>query len=110
MKYLTVKNYNEIESAKNAVINRVNKAQKRDRFNNYGTEHFLIFDKDLVDEIKAKDGVQFSESYKNSNIPKNKSANVNIIDVWSCEFYYDARDGHNGITEGRHFYLISSVW
>lgn len=107
MKYLTVKNYKEIESAKNAVINRVNEAQKRDRFNNYGTEHFLIFDKDLVEEIKAKDGVQFSESYKNSNIPKNKSANVNIIDVWSCGFYYDARDGHNGITEGLHFYLVS---
>ena len=107
MKYLTVKNYKEIESAKNAVINRVNEAQKRDRFNNYGTEHFLVFDKDLVEEIKVKDGVQFSESYKNSNIPKNKSANVNIIDVWSCEFYYDARDGHNGITEGRHFYLVS---
>lgn len=31
MKYLTVKNYNDIESAKNAVINRVNEAQKRDR-------------------------------------------------------------------------------
>lgn len=107
MKYLTVKNYNEIESAKNAVINRVNEAQKRDRFNNYGTERFLIFDKDLVEEIKAKDGLRISESYKNSNIPKNKSANANIIDVWSCEFYYDARDGHNGITEGRHFYLIS---
>ena len=67
MKYLTVKNYKEIESAKNAVINRVNEAQKRDRFGNYGTEHFLISDKDLVDEIKAKDGVQFSERYNNSN-------------------------------------------
>ena len=47
MKYLTVKNYNEIESAKNAVINRVNEAQKKDRFNNYGTEHFLVFDKEI---------------------------------------------------------------
>ena len=81
MKYLTVKNYNEIESAKNAVINRVNEAQKRDRFKNYGTERFLIFDKDLVEEIKAKDGLRISESYKNSNILKNKSANANIIDI-----------------------------
>ena len=107
MKYLTVKNYKEIESAKHAVIDRVNEAQKRDSFNNYGTENFLIFDKSLVEEIKAKDGLKFGECYKNSNIPKNKSVNATIIDVWSCEFYYDARDGHNGLTEGRHFYLIS---
>lgn len=107
MKYLTVKNYNDIESAQNAVINRVNEAQKRDRFNNYGTERFLIFDKDLAEEIKAKDGLRFVESYNCGNIPKNKSANATIIDAWSCEFYYDARDGRNGITEGCHFHLVS---
>lgn len=107
MKYNEVKNYGEIENVMNAVINRTNEASKEDRFNNYGIATFLIFDERLKDEIKQKNGTRFMESYKLNFPLKNKSESAKIIDAWTCEFYYDARDGHKGISEGSHFKLIS---
>ena len=107
MKYNEVKNYGEIENVMGTVISRINESYKEDRFSGYGGATFLVFNEGLMHEIKQKNGTRFMDSYKLDSPLKNKSNSAKIIDAWTCEFYYDARNGHKGISEGCHFKLVS---
>ena len=95
-KIITSKNFEKIETLSKSKINEIDECYKLNSFDNYGVINFIVMGENALQMFREKYGAKLNRYAE--PIKTDGKTTAKLIPYFLPEFYYDARDGHHGLT------------